>query len=170
MPSLDGMGRYYPLTLHAIADAGAPIPPPDIDTLDEWFGVAESFLLSTLARDAAFDDISQRLDGLAVPRTRSRAAADTSIVSLGDDMAGMVMAGTEFRDDAVGASGRQPRGLCCRKLLVDGRRRRFSSAGIELPRFAGPIPLFHVADRRSGVSRRCEVRFAKCRLWSREVR
>ena len=96
MSSLDGVGRYYPLTLHAIAEADAPIPPPDIDTLDEWFGVAESFLLSTLAPDAAFDDISQRLDGLAVPRTRSRAAADTSIVSLGDDMAGMVTAGTEF--------------------------------------------------------------------------
>ena len=96
MSSLDGMGRYYPLTLHVIADAGAPISPPDVDTLDEWFGVAESFLLSTLSHDAAFDDISSGLDGLAVPRTLSRATADTSIVSLGDDMAGMVMAGTDF--------------------------------------------------------------------------
>jgi type VI secretion system protein ImpM len=95
MSSLDGMGRYYPLTLHAIADAGSPISPPDADTLDEWFGLAESLLLSTLAQDATFEDISARLDGLAAPPTRSRAAADTGIVSLGDDMTGMVIAGTD---------------------------------------------------------------------------
>jgi type VI secretion system protein ImpM len=96
MSSLDGMGRYYPLTLHAIADAGAPIAPPDVETQDEWFGEAESFLLSTLAHDAAFDDISFRLDGLAVPRTLSRAAVDKRIVSLGDDMSAMATAGADF--------------------------------------------------------------------------
>ena len=78
MPSLDGVGRYYPLALHAMADADAPILPPDVDTQDEWFGMAEDFLLSTLARDITFDEISSQLDGLAVPRTRSRVAADTS--------------------------------------------------------------------------------------------
>jgi type VI secretion system protein ImpM len=96
MSSLDGMGRYYPLTLHAIADQGAPIAPPDVETQDEWFGEAESFLLSTLAHDAAFDDISLRLDGLAVPRTLSRAASDRNIVPLGDDMAAMATGGADF--------------------------------------------------------------------------
>jgi type VI secretion system protein ImpM len=96
MSSLDGMGRYYPLTLHAIADADAPIAPPDIETQDEWFGEAESFLLSTLAHDAAFDDISLRLDGLAIPRTRSRAASDRNIVRLGDDLAAMITTGADF--------------------------------------------------------------------------
>jgi type VI secretion system protein ImpM len=94
MSSLDGMGRYYPLTLHAIADAGAPIAPPDVETQDAWFSEAESFLLSTLAHDAAFDDISLRLDGLAVPRTLSR--ADRNIVMLGDDMAAMATGGSDF--------------------------------------------------------------------------
>jgi type VI secretion system protein ImpM len=98
MPSLDGMGRYYPLTLHAIADAGAPIPPPDIDSQDDWFAAAESFLFSTLARDANFDEISAALDQLAVPRTRSRAAAGTDIVSLGDNMAATVAAGMAFAE------------------------------------------------------------------------
>ena len=96
MSSLDGMGRYYPLTLHAIADAGAPISPPDVDTLDEWFGLAETFLLSTLAQDASFEDISAELDGLAVPSTRSDAEAAAGIVSLGDGMAGMAIAGTDI--------------------------------------------------------------------------
>jgi len=95
MSSLDGMGRYYPLTLHAIADADAPVAPPDVDPLDEWFGMAENFLLSTLAQEATFEDISLRLDGLAAPRTRSRVAAAASVVSLGDGMAGMVIAGTD---------------------------------------------------------------------------
>jgi type VI secretion system protein ImpM len=96
MSSLDGMGRYYPLTLHAIADANPPIAPPDVDSHDEWFSEAESFLLSTLAHDAAFDDISSRLDGLAAPRTLPRAASDRNIVSLGDDMAAMATAGMDF--------------------------------------------------------------------------
>ena len=96
MSSLDGMGRYYPLTLHGIADAAAPISPPDVDTLDEWFGTAESFLLSTLAQDAAFEDISLRLDGLAAPPTMSRAAAGTGIMSLGEGMSAMINAGTDF--------------------------------------------------------------------------
>jgi type VI secretion system protein ImpM len=96
MSSLDGMGRYYPLTLHAIADEGAPIAPPDVETQDAWFGEAESFLLSTLAHDAVFEDISQRLDGLAVPRTLSRAASDRNIVPLGDDMAAITTGGADF--------------------------------------------------------------------------
>jgi type VI secretion system protein ImpM len=96
MSSLDGLGRYYPLTLHAIADTGAPISPPDIDSFDEWFGMAESFLLSTLAQDVTFDDIASRLDQLAVPRTRSGAAAETGMMSFGRDMAGMVVTGADF--------------------------------------------------------------------------
>jgi type VI secretion system protein ImpM len=96
MSSLDGMGRYYPLTLHAVAEQGAPILPPDIDAQGEWFGLAESFLLSTLAKDVVFDDIATALESLAVPRTRAGAAADTRIVTLGDDIAGMTAVGTDF--------------------------------------------------------------------------
>ena len=58
MPSLDGIGRYYPLTLFACADAGAAIPPPDIDAQDEWFAAAEDFLLSTLDKDVAYETIT----------------------------------------------------------------------------------------------------------------
>jgi type VI secretion system protein ImpM len=108
MPSLDGMGRYYPLTLHAVADAGAPIPPPDVDTQDEWYGMAESFLLSTLARDSVFEDISSALDALAVPRTRLRAAGDAGIASLTDDMAGMIAASGDFATSLSALSAASP--------------------------------------------------------------
>jgi type VI secretion system protein ImpM len=96
MPSLDGVGRYYPLTLHAIADASAPILPPDIDAQDEWFGLAEEFLLATLIGDTTFADISAALDHFAVPRTRSGAAIEPGVRSLADDMAGMAAVGTDF--------------------------------------------------------------------------
>jgi len=108
MSSLDGMGRFYPLTLHVIAEADAPISPPDVDALDEWFGSAESFLLSTLAQDATFEDISSRLDGLATPRTRSRAAAEPNIVPLGEGMYGMVIAGADVTAALSALRARSP--------------------------------------------------------------
>jgi type VI secretion system protein ImpM len=96
MSSLDGMGRYYPLTLHAVAEAGAPILPPDLDAMDGWFGMAEGFLLSTLAKDISFDDIAAELEGLAIPQARSNVAHEAGIVSLGDGMAAMAMTGADF--------------------------------------------------------------------------
>ena len=40
MPSLDGIGRYFPLTLFACADEGAAIAPPELDPQDQWFEAA----------------------------------------------------------------------------------------------------------------------------------
>src|SRR5262245_13344907 len=55
MPSLDGIGRYFPLTLIACPEGGAAIPPPELDPQDAWFAEAEEFLLSTLDQDTTFD-------------------------------------------------------------------------------------------------------------------
>ena len=73
MSSLDGMGRYYPLTLFACADAGAAIPPPDVEAQDPWFAAAEDFLLSTLDETAPYATFTDALDRLAPP---AHAAAD----------------------------------------------------------------------------------------------
>lgn len=67
MSSLDGVGRYYPLTLFAYANSGAAIAPPDIDTYDEWFSTAEDFLLSTLDNASSYDLITSDLDRLPAP-------------------------------------------------------------------------------------------------------
>jgi type VI secretion system protein ImpM len=67
MPSLDGVGRYFPLTLFACADQGAAIPPPEIDAQDEWFKAAEEFLISTLDHDKTFETTMAELEALAVP-------------------------------------------------------------------------------------------------------
>jgi hypothetical protein len=43
MSSLDGVGRYFPLTLFALAPMTmrAAIPPPELDSQDDWFDAAE---------------------------------------------------------------------------------------------------------------------------------
>jgi type VI secretion system protein ImpM len=67
MPSLDGIGRYFPLTLFACADEGAAIPPPELDPQDAWFEAAENFLLGTLEHDVAFEATTAALDRLPAP-------------------------------------------------------------------------------------------------------
>jgi type VI secretion system protein ImpM len=75
MSSLDGVGRYFPLTLFAGADRGAAIPPPELDSQDEWFAGVEDFLMSTLDQDAQFDSITAALDQISPPAGSELASA-----------------------------------------------------------------------------------------------
>jgi type VI secretion system protein ImpM len=67
MSSLDGVGRYFPLTLFACADDNAAIPPPEFDSQDDWFDAAEAFLMSTLDHDAKFEATTAELGALLPP-------------------------------------------------------------------------------------------------------
>jgi type VI secretion system protein ImpM len=67
MSSLDGLGRYYPLTVFGYADQDTAISPPDLDPQDGWFTFAEEFLLRTLETDVSFETITCALDRLAGP-------------------------------------------------------------------------------------------------------
>jgi type VI secretion system protein ImpM len=67
MSSLDKVGRYFPLTLFACADHGATIPPPEIDSRDDWFKAAEDFLILTLDHEKTFESAVQDLNELAMP-------------------------------------------------------------------------------------------------------
>jgi len=67
MSSLDGLGRYFPLTLFAYPDEGSAIPPPELDPQDAWFAAAEEFLLSTLEQDVSFETVTDGLDRLVQP-------------------------------------------------------------------------------------------------------
>jgi type VI secretion system protein ImpM len=69
MSSLDGVGRYYPLTLLAQAPKAHFIPAPDIDAQDQWFVAAEEFLLSTLDKATAFETLARALDQLPAPES-----------------------------------------------------------------------------------------------------
>jgi type VI secretion system protein ImpM len=70
MSSMDGVGRYFPLTAFALEDGHARIAPPHLDAQDRFYEALEDFLLATLEPAITFDDVKARLDGLPVPAPR----------------------------------------------------------------------------------------------------
>jgi type VI secretion system protein ImpM len=94
MSSLDGLGRYYPLTIFGYADQGAALPPPELDPQDAWFTEAEEFLLQTLRPNVSFETIAGALDGLAPPvQAPTDAACDMLASPAPGSMAAIVPGG-----------------------------------------------------------------------------
>lgn len=75
MSSLDGVGRYFPLTLFACADDNAAIPPPEFGSQDDWFNAVEALLMSTLDHDAKFEEMTAELGALPPPFQELRKAS-----------------------------------------------------------------------------------------------
>lgn len=71
MPSMDGVGRYFPLTFAVMAQSEEEFAPPEIDPRGAWFEAVENYLLATLESR----DHGVLLHDLA---TLPRPAADTS--------------------------------------------------------------------------------------------
>lgn len=97
MPSVDGVGRYYPLTLLALADPDYSMPPPDLDAQDPWFASAEQFLLSTLDRDKSFEQISTALEAFPAPQVEPIVKPNGEVIPLGEVTVGAVSAGKSFQ-------------------------------------------------------------------------
>jgi len=136
MPSLDGIGRYYPLTLFACADAGEELAPPDVDAHEHWFGAVELFLLATLDGKLGFDAIAEALDELPMPNHRTAEAAAAAISTLDDGTLAGPAPQQSFADFfaqrlsfdharlyasasfwwTVGGEGYQPAGFCCHRM------------------------------------------------------
>jgi type VI secretion system protein ImpM len=68
MSSMDGVGRYFPLTLVFNAEPGDTIAPPELDPQCDWFEAVEDFLLSTLDTDRPFDQVAAALETLPSPK------------------------------------------------------------------------------------------------------
>lgn len=89
MPSLDGVGRYFPLTLFACADKKAAFPPPEFRMQDDWFEPAEELLMSALDQNNTFEEIVSNLDRLPTPYQEfSRAEAQGMIVKSDEMLVG----------------------------------------------------------------------------------
>ena len=73
MSSLDGLGRYYPLTIFGYADEGAAVPPPDLEPQDAWFVAAEEFLLFPTVAHSHAERVRPEHQDLLAP-----AAADST--------------------------------------------------------------------------------------------
>lgn len=76
MPSVDGVGRYFPLLAVYACDNGAAMPPPPFAPQGEWFAAVETRLLSTLDAEAEVN-VETLLVGLAEPSLQP-AMADVS--------------------------------------------------------------------------------------------
>jgi len=72
MPSVDGIGRYFPLTVFAAAPDGMTIDPPTINAMDEWFGSIEASMLAVLEATAPAAP-AELADRLPAPVLRARA-------------------------------------------------------------------------------------------------
>lgn len=88
MPSMDAIGRYFPLTLVAQAEPGGALPKPDIEHGQTWFAAAEDFLMSLLDAGTARTAIDTGLKSLSAcdmqpPRDGSATAAEASVGFIG---------------------------------------------------------------------------------------
>jgi type VI secretion system protein ImpM len=72
MPSLDGVGRYFPLVILCPSDPGRPLQPPVEDAQEAWMSAAERLLLATLADAATFDGVVADLQQMPLPEIRPR--------------------------------------------------------------------------------------------------
>ncbi|MFA5123860.1 type VI secretion system-associated protein TagF, partial [Zavarzinia sp.] len=68
MPSVDGVGRYFPLCLFAWGAEGG-LEGPERCAYDGWFSAAEDFVLAALDEKAALVATVEQFDRLPVPRT-----------------------------------------------------------------------------------------------------
>ena len=69
MPSMDGVGRQFPLVLVTTAPEGQVFLPLADEPQSSWFGAAEDFLLSTLDDGVAFEATLAALAALPAPRS-----------------------------------------------------------------------------------------------------
>jgi type VI secretion system protein ImpM len=66
MPSIDGVGRYFPLTI-AIDESDGPLAPPEFEANEAWFDAVEAVLLDALHPDRAFEEAAAAICALEPP-------------------------------------------------------------------------------------------------------
>src|SRR5262245_57038135 len=68
VPSVDKVGRFFPLTILYCADSGQSIVAPAFDPQDAWYSAIEQRLLGVLQEDAEID-VNRLADGLNLPES-----------------------------------------------------------------------------------------------------
>jgi len=96
MPSVDRVGRYFPLSLVGILPEGvAPIDLPA--AAGAWFGAAESLVRSALDDGFDFDRFDQEVAALGLPSSPPSSASSVTASSAG---LRVTLSGAETIDDA----------------------------------------------------------------------
>lgn len=115
MPSVDGVGRFYPLTAFACGEPGSSFPTPQSDPQAAWFAAVETMLLDALDEDAAYDRVLETLSSLPPPAPARPPGTEAAVRDLWD--ASLITVDTADCLDAAFAS-----------LLAD-REQRQQAAG-----------------------------------------
>jgi type VI secretion system protein ImpM len=74
MPSIDGVGRAFPLAIFA-GEGEDSLAPPELDSNDEWCEAAELILLAALEPGALLEAIADRVATMPAPVLRPRSSA-----------------------------------------------------------------------------------------------
>jgi type VI secretion system protein ImpM len=67
MPSVDGVGRYFPMTVFAVAGGADAYLPPELDPAESWFEAAEAALLDALDPQAPYERFAAAVAALHEP-------------------------------------------------------------------------------------------------------
>lgn len=67
MPSVDGVGRYFPLCVIGTFDV--MVGPPEIDEQDLWFEAVEGLMLGALAEEGTYEALQSGITDLPEPIT-----------------------------------------------------------------------------------------------------
>lgn len=74
MPSVDSVGRFFPLAIIYFAEPGEEIAPPPFDAMDVWYFTIEERLLGVLDPKAEIA-VERLTEGLSLPETGMRPPA-----------------------------------------------------------------------------------------------
>ena len=83
MPSVDGVGRSFPLAIF-VGEGDASLPPPELEQNDAWFEAAEAVLLDALEPGATLEAIAEKVMGLPSPALQPRTTKDQGLEELAD--------------------------------------------------------------------------------------
>ena len=97
MPSVDKVGRYFPLTVCACAPEGAGIDPPVVDPMEDWYVPVEDALLRALDESFA-GEADELVETLAFPSLAARPAQQGGPRAVSDNLTVWGLPGRECKE------------------------------------------------------------------------
>jgi type VI secretion system protein ImpM len=83
MPSVDGVGRSFPLAIF-VGEGDASLPPPELEPNEAWFEAAEAALLEALEPGATLEFVAEKVAALPAPAVQSRITRDGGFEELAE--------------------------------------------------------------------------------------
>src|ERR1700730_17269395 len=81
LPSVDGVGRAFPLAIF-VGEGDASLAPPELEPNDAWFEAAEAVLLDALEPGATLERIAEKGGALPAPTLEPRTIKDGALEEL----------------------------------------------------------------------------------------